>query len=79
MNRKLVSGFIYVLDYCIYLLEKFLMYLFSFTLEAIMSSNYRVLKFLDYLVDNYISNDADILSHLWTDHSENLSRIANAC
>jgi len=37
-------------------LIKFL--LFAFILEAIMSSDLRVMKFSDYLVDNYIDNDA---------------------
>lgn len=52
---------------------------FAFTLETIMSSNRKVIKFLDYLVNNYISNDLDILSHLWIDKSANLTRTKIAC
>jgi len=52
---------------------------FAFTLETIMSFNHKVIKFLDYLVNNDISNDADILSHLWIDNSANLTRTKIAC
>jgi hypothetical protein len=42
---------------------------FVFTLEAIMPSDPRVIKFSDYLVDNYISNDAAFPPHLWADQT----------
>ncbi|XP_029346595.1 uncharacterized protein LOC115034296 [Acyrthosiphon pisum] len=52
---------------------------FVFTLEAIMPSDQRVIKFSDYLVDNYISDDTTFLPHLWANQSANLNQTTNAC
>jgi len=51
----------------------------AFTLEAITPSDLRVIKFSDYLVDNYISNDAAFPPHLWADQNANLNQTTNAC
>jgi len=47
--------------------------------RAIMPSDQRVIKFSNYLVDNYITNDATFPPHLWANQSANLNRTANAC
>jgi len=52
---------------------------FAFTLEAIMPSDPRVINFSNYLVDNYISNDAAFPPLLWADQSVNLNRTTNVC
>lgn len=48
-------------------------------LEAIMLSDSKVIKFLNYLIDNYISNDTAFPPYLWAGQSANLNRTINAC
>jgi len=44
-----------------------------------MPSDLRVMKFSDYLVDNYINNDAAFSPIMWADQIAHLNRTTNAC
>jgi len=56
----------------LFLSPKNVSYVFAFTLEVIMPCDSTVIKFSDYLIDNYISNDVAFPPHLWADQSSNL-------
>jgi hypothetical protein len=71
-----IYGYIYGL---LFLSPENVSYVFAFTLEAIIPSNPRVIKFLHYLIDNYIRNDEAFPPYLWADQSANLNRTTNAC
>lgn len=52
---------------------------FVFELSTIQPQSEKVQKFADYLVDNYISEDAHFPPQLWAENSASLTRTTNAC
>lgn len=52
---------------------------FALELFENMPNDSRVIKFSDYLVDNYIAEEAKFPPKIWAENSANISRTTNAC
>lgn len=52
---------------------------FCFDFATIQPENPRVVEFLDYLVDNYISESSKFPPDMWAENSTSLKRTTNAC
>lgn len=52
---------------------------FVFDLGAIQPNDEKLTLFLDYLIENYIDNEARFPPNVWAEHSSSLQRTTNAC
>ena len=43
---------------------------FSFELAEIQPNNEKIIKFMDYLVENYIENNSLFPSHIWAEKKQ---------
>lgn len=52
---------------------------FGIDFASIQPKNQAIVTFADYLVDNYIAEDALFPLHIWAEHSSSLQNTTNAC
>lgn len=52
---------------------------FVFELSAFQPQSAKVQKFADYLIENYISENAEFPPEIWAENSASLNRTTNAC
>ncbi|KAL4112727.1 hypothetical protein QTP88_016463 [Uroleucon formosanum] len=52
---------------------------FSFKLAEIQPNNEQIIKFMDYLIENYIENNSLFPPHIWAEKSSSVSRTTYSC
>lgn len=52
---------------------------FAIDFASILPKNDLVIKFSDYLVDNYIDENSKFPPHIWAEHSSSVEHTTNAC